>query len=36
MQVKEATWCSHGCGNGQMIILVATPWGDEVWEMYRI
>lgn len=36
MQVKEATWCSHGCGNGEMIILVATPWGDEVWEMYKI
>lgn len=36
MMVKEATWCSHGLGMGEMIILVATPWGDEVWEMYRI
>lgn len=35
MKVKEATHCSIAYG-GYWFILVETPWGDEVWQMYRM
>lgn len=35
MKVKEATYCSREFG-GHWFVLVETPWGDEVWKMYRL